>query len=161
MEKVADWIESGKTRANYAQVDRLSHPDAQQALRFWQERPVDGILMGRDIPSRSIARLLSRIVIYEPVDGGADFKVHLAGASIRHRFGRDISGESIALLFTAGDLPLRRDALNGVLMLNEPRMACIVHSVGKVEILKIELLQVPVTAPNGRDRWVLTFVFYF
>lgn len=160
MDQVANWIESGKTRAHYALVDYLTHPDAATALRFWNDRPADGVRMGRDVPSRGIARLLSRIVIYNPVDGGADFKVHLAGTGIRQRFGRDITGESITQLFNTGDLPERYQTLKDVVWLNEQRMARIVHRAGTVAVLTVELLHVPILAPNGRDRWVLAFAFY-
>jgi hypothetical protein len=161
MDKAADWIESGTTRADYARVDGLTHPDATQALRFWQERPADGIRMGRDVPSRSIARLLSRIVIYRPINGGADFKVHLAGTGIRQRFGRDITGETVKQLFKASDLTGRYQTLTDVLALDEARMVRILHSAGSIDVLTVELLQMPVVAPNGVDRWVLTFAFYF
>jgi hypothetical protein len=161
MNKVADWIESGKTRAAYARVDALTHPDAVLAIDFWQARPADGIRMGRDVPSRAIARLLSRTAIYEPIDNGADFKVHLAGTNLRQRFGRDITGESITQLFSAGDLPGRHQTLKDIIALNEARMARIVHSIASVDVLTVELLQMPIIAVNGTDRWVLTFAFYF
>jgi len=154
------WIEGGMTRSDFVRVDHLAHPDAALALHFWQKRPIDGIHMGRDVPSRDIARLLSRVLIYEAIDGGEDFKVHLAGSSVQQRFGRDITGESISQLFSGGDLPVRYEALKEVVWLDEPRMARIVHRIGKVDVLTIELLQVPIVAPNGSDRWVLTFVFY-
>ncbi len=161
MDRLARWIESGDTRAEFTRVDKLTHPDAAQAIRFWQERPADGIRIGRDVPSRSIARLLSRIVVYEPVEGGADFKVHLAGSGVRRRFARDITGKTMAQLFSAEDLPARVLSLKYVLSRNEARMTRIIHRAGGVEVMKIELFQVPVTAPNGIDRWVLTFGFHF
>jgi hypothetical protein len=161
MERLVDWIESGMIHADYACVDALTHPDAALAVDFWQARPADGIRMGRDVPSRAIARLLSRTAIYEPVDSGMDFKVHLAGTSLRQRFGRDVTGESITQLFGAGDLPGRHQALKDVIALNEARMAHIVYSVASVDVLTVELLQMPIIALNGMDRWVLAFAFYF
>lgn len=161
VDRVANWIESGITVAEYTRVDVLEHPDAAAALRFWQNRPADGIKIGRDVPSRAIARLLSRTVIYEPMDGGIDFKVHLAGSGIRRRFGRDITGELLSQLYNANDLLPRLKGVQEVLATGEARTARVIHRAADVEVLKIELFQMPLMAPNGTDRWVLTFAFYF
>jgi len=161
VERAAEWIESGITSAEFRRVEVLTHPDAQAALRFWQNRPADGIKIGRDVPSRAIARLLSRTVIYEPIEGGRDFKVHLAGSGIRRRFDRDITGECISQLYNAGDLQPRLNGIQDVLASNEARMAQIIHRAADLEVLRIELFQIPLAAPNGVDRWVLTFAFYF
>ena len=161
MDRLADWIEGGMTHSEFVRIDALTHPNATAALKFWDERPSDGIHIGRDVPSRMIARLLSHVTIYEPLPDSTDFRVHLAGSGIRHRFGRDITGETMAEIYNANDMPVRFKTLLEVVAHNEPRMTRIIHRAGKVDVLKIELLQLPVVAPNGVDRWVLTFVFYF
>lgn len=161
MIKLANWIEKGITSADYRRVESLTHPSAPQVLRFWDERSADGLRMGRDVPSRNIAGLLSNIIIFEPEAGGADFKVHLAGDLARKRFGRDITGETLAELFPGSDLPHHHCALNEVLWLSDPVMAHIRHKAGHLDVLELELFQVPVVAPNGFGRWVLSFGFYF
>jgi len=161
MDRLAEWIEGGMTHSEFVPIDALTHPNAKAALQFWAERPSDGIHIGRDVPSRLIARLLSHVTIYEPLPDGSDFKVHLAGSGIRHRFGRDITGETMAEIYSPEDMPVRFKTLQEVIATGEPRMTRITHRAGKVDVLKIELLQIPVVAPNGHDRWVLTFVFYF
>ena len=59
-----------------------THPKAIRLLEFWNERAVDGIVIGRDVPSRKIADLLSHISIGEPIEGGTDFRIRLAGSSL-------------------------------------------------------------------------------
>jgi hypothetical protein len=59
------------------------------------------------------------------------------------------------------DFEMRLAGLKDVIARGEPRLAGIVHRTGGIEVLRLELLALPVTAPNGKDRWVLTFAFYF
>lgn len=65
------------------------HRDARMLLEFWNEQG-KMLVMGRDLPSRRIARLLPNLAIldYRPVR--QDFRVRLAGFSLVRRFGRDI-----------------------------------------------------------------------
>ncbi len=161
MDRLAEWIEGGMTQSEFVPIDTLTHPNAEAALQFWGERPGDGIHIGRDLPSRLIARLLSHVTIYEPLADRSDFKVHLAGSGMRHRFGRDITGETMSEIYSPSDFPVRYKTLLEVIAHNEPRMMRIIHRAGTVDVLKIELFQIPVVGPNGLDRWALTFVFYF
>lgn len=161
MSSPAEWIASGKNLSDYQRVNALEHWLAPEALRFWDRRPADGIVIGRDVPSRAIARLLNRVIVYEPIDDHHDLKVRLAGTAVRHRFGHDITGQKMSELFSPAEFPIRFQTVMEVIERNEPRMARIVHGSTDVEILRIELLTLPVVAPNGGDRWALTFCFYF
>lgn len=161
MSSAADWIANGNNLSNYRRVDALEHWLAPEAMRFWDHRPADGIVVGRDVPSRDIARLLNRVIVYEPIDEHHDLKVRLAGTAVRHRFGRDITGRKMSKLFNPAEFPIRFQTVMEVIERNEPRMARIVHGSADVEILRIELLILPIIAPNGSDRWALTFCFYF
>lgn len=160
MERIANLIQSGTAQAEFVPVEALAHSDSEIALRFWQDRPQSGIKIGRDVPCRAIARLLSRIVIYEPVADGNEFRVHLAGSMLQHRFGRDITGETTESLFGAAFAAPRRAALSAVRETGTPRMACVIYRAGNIEVLKIELFQIPVVASQGNDCWVLAFAFY-
>jgi hypothetical protein len=161
METLAHWIENEDTVSEYRAIDALSHPEATTALRFWARRPQDGLMIGRDVPSRAIARLLSHIAIYAPLADGSDAVVHLAGSGLRMRFGRDITGLMMSQVFLPEDFQVRLAAIKDVIKCGEPRLAEIVHRTGGLEILRLELLTLPVLAPNGKDRWALAFVFYF
>lgn len=130
-------------------------------MRFWNERPTDGIKIGRDVPSRAISRVLGRLTVFQPVDDGRDFKVFLVGTNVRHRFGRDITGELLSQMYSAEQFQQRLACQKAVLATGEPNVSRIIHRVAGGEVLKLELVRLPAVAPNGVDRWVLAFVFYF
>jgi hypothetical protein len=161
MNTLARWIENENTVSEYRIIDTLSHPDGPTALRFWARRPQDGIRIGRDVPARAIARLLSHVIVYAPFADGSNAVVHLAGSGLRMRFGRDITGLKLSQVFIPEDFKVRLEALNDVMARGEPRLAEIIHRTGDIEVLRMELLTLPVIAPNGKDRWVLAFAFYF
>jgi hypothetical protein len=161
MNGLSEWIASDITQSEYRHIDTPSHPDALAVLEFWRDRPADGLRIGRDIPSRAVSHWLSHMVVNEPVDGGPDFRIHLAGEGLRVRFGRDITGERMTRLHGAEAFLARSADMCAVLETGEPRLAQVNYHAGHVEVLKLELAMFPVMAPNGIDRWVLTFVFYF
>lgn len=160
MDRQAQWIETGLTQEKLYSIEAPSHADAGLALRFWANRPADGIRIGRDVPSRAICRLLSRLTIFQPVADGADFKVHLVGNAVRCRFGRDITGELLSEIYSPEQFELRLACQKAVIATGEPNASRSVHCMGNIEILKTELLRMPAVAPNGVDRWVLAFAFF-
>lgn len=162
MDRFAVWTGGGSTEAETLPIKAMAHPDAEMAMQFWRARPADGIHIGRDVPSRSIARLLSRIAVCEPLPDGSDYRVHLAGSTINQRIGYDIAGAYISEIFDdPSEFCVRLKGLNEALDSGEPRMMRIIHRAGSVELLRHEIVVLPVTAPNGKDRWALVFAFYF
>jgi hypothetical protein len=148
-------------RDYHSVVDAPRHPDAQKLLAFWQARPADGIVMGRDIPSREIARLLSYIIITEPTEDRTDMRVRLAGASLLKRFGRDIKDLMFSELFSPEDF---RDHLEKGLTAIETDQAVILDSrlvAGTVEKLHLEAVLLPIVASDRRKKLVLAGIFYF
>ena len=134
---------------------------AQELFAFWKMHEKDGIVIGRDIPSRAVAGLLSSIAIYVPENDGADFRVHLAGTSVRKRFGGEITGERMSDLFLPADFLDHSKALREVLNTGQPLVLDSRLSAGVVEKLHTELVILPVLAPNKIDKWVLVGFFYF
>lgn len=162
MDGFAVWTRGGGAEADILPIEAMSHPDAELAMQFWQTRPADGIRIRRDVPSRAIASLLSRIVVCEPLPDGCDYRVHLAGGTINQRFGHDIAGEYLSEIFDdPSEFRVRLNGLNEALDSDEPRMMRIIYHAGSVELLRHEIMVLPVTAPNGRDRWALVFALYF
>ncbi len=74
------------------------HSGAQKLLVFWNTRPSDGIMLGRDVPSRAIAPLLGDVTIWQTVGGGEDYIVHHMGEAVRARFGGYVVGERMSAL---------------------------------------------------------------
>jgi hypothetical protein len=131
-----------------------SHPQAAQALAFWQARPADGIVIGRDVPSRAIAAQLNRIMVQEPIAGGRDLKVRLAGNVVRERFGLELTGKSVSDLFpdSAERIALAMTAI----ATGEPRFADSILGNGSLEVVHSEHIILPVFAPNYADKWAMT-----
>ena len=151
----------GDFRDEYRLVAAANHPKAQQLLAFWEARPADGIVIGRDVPSRAIANILNNITIYEPVNGGSDLKVRVAGTSIRRRFNREVTGMLMSELFPPDEF---REHLETTLANIKSGTATIVDSHlinGAVEKMHLEVVVLPVFAPDRVSKWVLTGLFYF
>jgi len=160
MSKPAMWMDGPDVKSEFAQVVKLTHPLAATALAFWDSRPADGLVIGRDVPSRAIASLLSRIIVYEPVEGGRDLKVHLVGTVLRRRFGNDITGKRMSELFSASNFPVRLRVAMAAIEEGKPQFAVITHTHRAIGTFRIEVMQMPVLAPDGVTPWVVTFIFY-
>lgn len=161
MDKLGGLLASGMAVAEVVPVDDVVHPDAAVAMAFWRDRKADGIHIGRDVPSRAVARLLSRVVVCRPTDDG-DFRVHLAGGTINQRFQRDITGERVSELFSdPTDRTACLDGVNAAIATGQPHLVRVTRRAARVELLRNETVVLPATAPNGKDRWALVFAFYF
>jgi hypothetical protein len=145
----------------YRPIAAPAHPEAIKALAFWDARPADGIVIGRDVPSRAIASMLSHIIVHEPINGGSDLKVRVAGTAVRRRFGRDITGETMSKLFPTATFPSRLKSVLTAMETGAPQFADCHLSSGSLEILHSELVILPVLAPDRVSKWGLTFVFFF
>lgn len=147
--------------STYKPITELTHPVAGKVLAFWRERPADGIVIGRDVPSRAIASLLSRIIVHEPIDDGRDLKVRVAGGGIVRRFGIDITGKTMSELFPTPDFKDRLESVLKAIREGTPQYADCVLCAGNVEMLHTELVILPVYAPNHVDVWGLTVCCFF
>ncbi len=145
----------------YRPIENLTHPLADRVLAFWRDRPVDGIVIGRDVPSRAIASLLSRIIVHEPIDDGRDFKVRVAGSATSHRFGLDITGKTMSELFPTPDLLARRESVLQAMREGTPQFADSVLAFETGEKQHAELAILPVYAPNHIDVWAMTVCCFF
>ena len=137
------------------------HPKAQKLYAFWQERAERGIVIGRDVPSRPIADLLSSISIYEPANDGTDLRVRLAGSSMRRRFGDDITGKLMSELFAPDDFRAHFEDARASLDTGRPTFVDSRLSIGAVEQMHLEVVTLPVLAPDAIGRWLLAGIFYF
>jgi hypothetical protein len=143
------------------QITEPTLPGAKRFVEFWHLRQPAGVMVGRDVPSRAIAPLLSSLIVYEPVDDGRDWRIRLAGAALLRRFGRDVTGSLISELYPQDHfLILRRRALL-VMHLNLPQLDDVVIRSGERTLLHFETVHVPVYAPDGITRWDMAGYFYF
>ncbi|HEY0301534.1 MAG TPA: PAS domain-containing protein [Rhizomicrobium sp.] len=148
---------------DYGRVDAPRHRDAKTFLDYWQSC-VDksgGFVVGRDIPNRAIARLLRSIIVTEPVDGGADFHMRLAGSGVRRRFGDEIRGQMLSDLHSPEDFRQHLASSNEVLATGKPLIVDSRLKRGAIEELHAEVVLLPVKSPDGKHDWVLVGMFYF
>jgi hypothetical protein len=142
-------------------LDAPTHTQAKKLLDFWNTRPADGIVMGRDVPSRRIAPLLSNIMIWEPVDGDTDFVIHHIGEGAQIRFGGNAKGRRMTEMFPPEAIQLRqnlyaenRDGDHAIVL--DVRLYSDV-----IELMHFELVLLPVRSSVDGPFWVLAGIFYF
>lgn len=85
-------------------IERVEEADAprtelgRQMLRLWNDRPQDGLQLGRDIPSKQSATLLTHLMVFQPTHNFDDLTCILAGEVIRARFGEYVVGKKLSEL---------------------------------------------------------------
>lgn len=152
--------------ANYLQETFIllaepRHTSARELLSFWQNRPADGILLGRDIPSRRIARLLSHITVWEPVDGGRDYRMRYMGETLRARHNGYGVGKMMSELVSPELFAYQLDAFPRLAAGDEMEILDVAQSYSGCNYLHYEVLVFPVTAPEETERWLVAGTFYY
>jgi hypothetical protein len=148
-------------RDEFAALAEPHHPSAKRLLAFWENRPADGLVVGRDFPSRVIADLLSYLTLWEPTQAGSDFRVRLAGAAVCRRFGRDVKGALFSELFSADDFRHHFEETRELMQTGKAKVVESRLFDGNVQRLHQEVVILPVLAPNRIDQWVVVGIFYF
>jgi hypothetical protein len=136
------------------------HFGAKLTFHNWQEKHRSGgFVVGRDLPSRALAGVLRNLAIYEPMQGGADFRVRVAGTGLVRRYGCDVTGLLLSQLYEP--LAFERQVAqmaktrHGAQVFAEVRMV----RGPRVE-LQYEMLQLPVRSPDLQQSWVMGGFFY-
>jgi len=160
------WNTSGRhipdLRNDFALVAEPVHPGARQLLDYWRERVADGgFVVGRDIPARRVVKLLPNVTVYEPLADGSDLRVRLAGGAIRRRFGKEIKGRYMSELFSPEDFKRHHEDSREVLRSGAP--AFVDSRLLRENNLEmhLEVVILPVTAPDKISPWLLIGLFYF
>jgi hypothetical protein len=137
------------------------HPGARLTLTVWrQAMAADGFVIGRDVPSRKLSSVLRNLAVYEPVDGGRDFHVRIAGTAFYRRFGYDITGKTVSGLFGPDSFAEKRDILNRMIESGTPVFAELERAQGTRMPMRFEVLLLPVLAPRRAAGWVMTGIFF-
>jgi hypothetical protein len=145
--------------------DVLSQPKHRDALFLhaeWKRHSsTGGFMVGIHVPSRKLARVLPALSLYEPVEGGRDFRVRLAGTALRRRFGRDITGLSMSDLFSGKSLAYYNGRMRKVLNDGEPFMLDLRVEHDGLARLHFEWLGLQVFSPDCRHPWIMTGHFLY
>lgn len=137
-----------------------AHFGARLLFKHWSEKQEKGgMIVGRDLPSRALGPTLRHLALYEPIAGGSDFYVRLAGGALLRRFGRDITGCTLSELFDATTFECHRTRLANMILDRRPFSLDMKLKKGGRDGLHFEVLGLPVLHESG-TRWALTGVFY-
>lgn len=146
-------------------IERPQNAKLRALLALWHDRPSDGFESGRDVPSRRFAPLLSHILLWEPIDGGADYVLRLCGEGLRLRFGDGAVGKRFQDVIGPEVVPAFLDI--GRKMLAKDSVACFDMNLMRKEPvdgrseLHFELVIFPIWSHNRTDRWILNGAYYF
>lgn len=156
------WADSrpGSFHELHVESDRAVHRGARRLLEVWSEHQArGGMMVGRDVPSRALARMLSGLALYQPILNG-DFRVRLAGEALRRRFGRDATGEKLSDLMSAALFAGYGARLRALLDTGKPLVLDVCRCEGDRSRHYFELVDLRVTAPDGITPWVLSGIFF-
>ena len=147
-----------------AVIAEPEHPSTKVLITHWRSYEAKGgMRMGRDVPSRAIAMLLSCISICEPLGNWVDGRIRIAGSILTLRFGRDIHGQLISELY-------RDDPDGGRMLLENARRAQETRQpgllstrvfAGQHEVMRFEVVALPILAADGLAQLSLVGTFRF
>jgi hypothetical protein len=153
-------IPSGVFHEIHIERDRPVHHGARQLLDIWSAREAQGhFTVGRDVPSRGLARLLSGLALFQPILHG-DFRVRLAGLAMRRRFGRDVTGEKLSEMLTDDQFTEHSERLHALLDNGRPLLLETRLNEGGRLRLCYEMLVLRVFAPDGVTPWAMSGIFF-
>jgi hypothetical protein len=137
------------------------HTDSAALFAYWQSFIArGGLVLGRDLPAREIAPLMSKLNIMEPMADG-DFRVRLAGSGLMRRFGEDVTGRMLSSLYDAQSFQNFSAGLRSTLDTGVPHIVDVRIVTEAYKHLHMEYICLPVKAYDGLRDWVLTGAFYF
>jgi hypothetical protein len=149
-------------RETFTVMREPSHCDARHLFDFWRTCSDEGgFVIGRHVPSRPLARVMSHLVVYEPLEDASDFRARIAGTSLLRRFGRDISGSRLSQLFEPEAFEIQRDDMRMLLRTGQPCVLEVKATVDNYPVLHFEIVALPVLAPDRHTPWILSGLFYY
>lgn len=132
-------------------------------LDIWRFHEAEGgMQMGRDIPSRALARFLAHITIVEAIDDWADSFVRVAGHALMIRFGQDVTGMRGSVIFAGNEkghtelCGLSRKAQ----ATREPFFMDSAVVRGGEVLMRMETFHAPIYGPDGSPAWHMGGLFF-
>jgi hypothetical protein len=143
----------------FEEIAKPSHADAEALLAYWHEcRRAGGFAMVRNVPSKAIAHLMKNLVVMEPLPG--DFKYRLVGNVLIQRLGRDVTGMAISEVFDPDPAKSLIAGAQKVLDTDAPVFQRLSVRTAFGETRRPELVLLPMTSPDTKEKLVLVGVFY-
>ncbi|MBS0472511.1 MAG: PAS domain-containing protein [Proteobacteria bacterium] len=133
------------------------HRDTRHLMEVWRQLDeTGGFIVGIHIPSRRLANLLNGISLYEPIDGGRDFRVRLAGSAVLRRFGRDVAHLRLSEVFEKEHLAFHRSGMRQVYRSGTPFLYRAEKQWQGQRHALFEVVCLRVYSPDCRDSWILS-----
>ncbi|HTQ14754.1 MAG TPA: PAS domain-containing protein [Rhizomicrobium sp.] len=149
------------TREIRSETSEPAHFGARLLFDHWGRRRAEGgFVVHRDVPSRALAPILRNLVVYQPMGGGRDFRVRLAGSGLIRRFDCDITGLKLSELFDREGFDFHCTRLREVVSNDAPAILDIRLPAARDAGLHYEMVSLPVRAPETATTWVLGGFFY-
>ncbi len=138
------------------------HTSATLLLDCWRDGERNGgFTVGRDFPSRKLARILANLVLYEYSPVAQDFRVRVAGFSLMRRFGRDITRRYLRDILPGEHHGRHLAAMIRVMETGVPYSVDAKLKLPELPALRYETLTVDARAADGKGRLVLSGLFFF
>lgn len=141
-------------------LDAPQHPDACRFHRYYLDLAAQGRLPARaDFPVRALAPLMPGLFIIAPAGPAhapdSDWRFRLIGTAITERLGLDATGMAISQLLSPDQLAHHAGVYTDVA---HGRRLSITRGCFEGldrEYVQVEIVHVPMAAPDGVSRWVL------
>jgi hypothetical protein len=146
----------------YRQVAQPNHPESIHLCEFWQDRErADGVVVGRDIPSRPIASILRNLMVYEPIADCADFRIRHAGTAYIAHYGYDVTGKLMSEIFDGNSFKYNLKAAKEIIHSDRPEVFDANISQFGISRRHYEVVLMPVWGADKIFRWMLCGIFRF
>ena len=143
-------------------VAAARHPEGVLLHDYWLRCRARGRLkVGRDLPSREIAKLMSKLSVFEPNDDKSDFRFRLVASGWLTLYGRDVKGEWLSSLYERAAFEHYRDGLRRVLDTDAPHITDVrIYKHGLLH-QHIEYVGLPIEPAQGPGDCILIGAFHF
>ncbi len=137
-----------------------SHPKAVAFLDTWRAHAHErDLVISKDLPSRPFARFLDNLMIAEPIENDTDFRIRLAGSSLRQRYQREVSGERFSALFSPLIAEENIARLRKVQRTGTPSILSAAIIIDDAPRVQYEVILLRVLAPDETTMWNIVGIF--
>lgn len=146
-------------KENLTFLERSDHNGINDLVRFWQNRPDDGLVYMRDLPSRAIAHCLSNVIVWEAIGNWDNARIRLHGDALTTLFGGDIRGQLVTDLYAPEEVPQRLSLFH---RMQDEQCPLIVRSMLRyysVDVLRLDRVLIPMSGPKGVGNMALVGAF--
>jgi hypothetical protein len=136
------------------------HFGARLLFNHWSaKQEKGGMIVGRDVPARALGPALRNLILYEPISGGSNFHVRLAGSALLRRFGRDVTGLNLSDIYEGPSFERHRGEMANMILDRRPFSMDVALKKSRGDSLHFEVLGLTVLHESGA-RWALVGIFY-